>query len=382
MGEAFIAQADNPTTIAFNPAGMTQLKGTQVSLEGIVTKGWIEHTYSGGDQEHSKNSWDMIPATYVTTDLGLKDLVFGIGITAPNGLSSRWSQTGFARYEDTFSSLKVIDINPSVAFQLNEHLSVGAGISYYYSDVTLENMVDYGILVGLPGQMDGKSELKGSGHAWGYNVGFLFGLGRHSFASTFKSPYKINYDGDDKLTAIPNFMGLGPDLQTDAKTSIKYPAVIVAGYAFRPVEALKLEFDLDWTMWETLNSVTVELENPSLNDVTYNYDYQNTFAYKFGLEYSVDEELDLRAGYVYNENATPENTWRPSLPDTDSHFICAGFGYKKGNFTADTAVQLILYEERTIDNNVDENETRTSSSVDGEYANIAVGFSLGITYKF
>ena len=383
MGEAFIAQADNPSAIAFNPAGLTQLKGTQISVEGLVTKSWIEHKGVTGEKEHSNNDWQLVPASFITTDLGTERIAIGIGVTAPYGLSSRWGEKGFARYEDTFSSLKVIDINPSMAVKIDDSLSVGAGLSYYYSDVMLDSMVDYGNLIGLPGQLDGKSELKGTGDGWGYNFGILCSPDdRQSFAVTFKSPFKINYGGSIRLTSIPAFMGLGHSFESDAVTSIKFPAVLVVGYACRPIDKLTLEFDLDWTRWQTLNDVTVDFSSSKVADATYKYNYVNTFSYKLGAEYGITENLQLRGGYIYNENATPENYWRPSLPDTNSHFICSGFGYSTGSLTIDGAVQLILYEDRAINNNVDKNEGDTSSSIDGKYENIAVGFSLGATYRF
>jgi len=383
MGEAFIVQADDPSAIAFNPAGLTQLEGTQISAGAVITNAWVEHTSPRGEKEDIIDKWQIIPGAFITSDFGRENIAAGIGITVPNGMSTNWSETGFARYVDTFSSLTVIDVNPSLAYQINDNLSVGGGISYYYSTATLENMVDYGRLVGLPGALDGKSKLEANGDSWGYNLGVLYKLTeQHSFAATFKSPYKIEYKGNSKLTNIPAFMGLGSSFESLLRTSIKFPAIVVLGYAYRPIDRLKLEFDLDWTNWDTLDSVTVHFYSESLQEVTYMYQYENTFAYKFGLEYLATECLKLRAGYIYNENAVPERNWRPSLPDTDMHFLCSGFGYSVGNLTIDGAAQVIFYEDRDINNNVDNNETLTSSSINGRYETFALGFSLGVTYKF
>jgi long-chain fatty acid transport protein len=382
MGEAFIVQADNPSAIAFNPAGLTQLEDCQVSVEGTLTNGWVRHTSPGGDKEAIRDKWQLIPAFYFTSDLGTENIAAGIGITLPNGMSSEWRENGFARYVATFSELILVDINPSAAYKFNEYLSAGAGISYYYSTATLESRVDYGRLIGLPGAFDGRSKLEGTGDAWGYNAGVLCKLNdKHGLAVTFKSPFTVRYDGDVKYSSIPGFLGLGSDLKYQAKTSIDFPAVIVFGYAWRPIDGLKLEFNLDWTQWEVLDSLLIDFKDQSQTDIVYQYEYKNTFAYKFGAEYAVDEKLELRAGYIFNENAVPEENWKPSLPDTDSHFICSGLGYRMGCVTVDGAAQMILYKDRTIDNNVDNNEA-TASSIDGKYENIAVVFSLGVTYKF
>ena len=117
-------------------------------------------------------------------------------------------------------------------------------------------------------------------------------------------------------------------------------------------------------------------------DVVNQENLHNTMAYKIGAEYLYSEKLTLRAGYIYNENATPEDTWRPSQPDTDMHFFLAGFGYRFKHVTVDTAFQLVYYEKRTIDNNVDQNEYFSSSSIDGTYETLAPCVSIGATYIF
>lgn len=386
MGESFIVQADDPSAVAFNPAGLSQLQGTQISNGVTITNGWVRHKGAGGS-EGLKDEWQIVPNFFLSTRLKNKDVVAGIGITVPNGLSSDWHKTGFARYVSTFSDLRVIEANPAVGWKANEKLSLGLGISYYSSDVTLKSMLDYGILAGAPGALDGESKLTGSGDSWGFNMGLIYRASqRHGLAATFKSAYKIDYSGNILLTDIPAFLGIGSVYSSDIESSMNYPAVVVLGYAYWPRKNLKFEFNVDWTNWETLDSVVVKVDNPAPplvpGRIVQEYGFDNTVAYKFGVEYGLSEKLKLRGGYVYNENATPEANWRPSLPDTDTHFVTAGLGYQAGRFTIDGGVQAIFYEDRTIDNNVDGNETTSSSSIDGEYENVALGYSITVTYRF
>ena len=103
---------------------------------------------------------------------------------------------------------------------------------------------------------------------------------------------------------------------------------------------------------------------------------------KIGAEYTFSDDLALRCGYIRNQNATPNETFRPSLPDTDTHFITGGVGYRVGRMTIDAAVQVVFYETRDVDNNVDMNETTSISSIDGAYRNIAPCVSVSSTYNF
>jgi long-chain fatty acid transport protein len=131
-----------------------------------------------------------------------------------------------------------------------------------------------------------------------------------------------------------------------------------------------------------VDDIVVHFKTPGAPDSVMAEDLENTFAYKLGAEYACSKRLALRCGYIYNENATPEETWRPSLPDTVTHFFLTGFGYKMKNVTLDGALQLVYYEKRTIDNNVDLNETFSSSSIDGTYRVWAPCVSFSATYRF
>jgi len=185
------------------------------------------------------------------SDMWTERFAFGLGITLPNGLASKWSDTGFARYVSTYSSLKVIDLNTAMAWQIFDKLSVGFGFSLYYSDVKLQSMVDYGNFLFNPGAFDGMMELEGDGFSWGYNLGILYHLNdEHSFAVTLKSAFTIDYSGEIhlkdmpwfvKLFNFPDYLEIGPSYESKVDTSLEFPMVVVLGYAYRPIEKLKLE---------------------------------------------------------------------------------------------------------------------------------------------
>ena len=373
MGEAFIVQADDPSAIAFNPAGLAQLDGEQFSAQVTLCDQFTDYESPSGQTAHNEDQWQAVPALYATTDFGRDDLGAGLGITFPNGLSSEWAEDSFARYVTTYSKLIVADITPALGLRLSDHWMIGGGVDIYYSEANLESMVDLGLANGTPGAMDTKSELKGDGSAVGYNLGAIYTVNpRHGFALTFHAPYTIDYDGDLTMGGICS----------DMSTSFDFPASVVAGYAFRPSDKWKVEFNADWTQWNKVDDVTIHFDTPGMTDVVNQENLHNTMAYKIGAEYLYSEKLTLRAGYIYNENATPEDTWRPSQPDTDMHFFLAGFGYRFKHVTVDTAFQLVYYEKRTIDNNVDQNEYFSSSSIDGTYETLAPCVSIGATYIF
>jgi long-chain fatty acid transport protein len=373
MGEAFTAIADDPSAIAFNPAGIAQLKGLQINSHFTVCRGYTEHKGVDGTTSDNVSEWQVIPSFFVTSELGDGLPVLGLGVSVPNGLSSEWADDSFARYVATYSELFVADVSPSIAMRLGDRLMLGVGANLYYSEARLDRMIDVGASIGLPGQADVESSLEGDGSALGFTVGAIYDLSdKHRVAASYRAPYSIDYDGTLSVGGVPS----------DIEATIDFPTIVMVGYAFRPTEKLTLEIDLDWTHWSDTDDISIRPKTPGMEDIALAQDLDDTLAYKLGVQYMYSDALALRCGYIYNPNATPDATWRPSLPDSDVHFLTGGLGYSWDNFTMDLAVQVLIYEDRSIDNNVDFNEFVSSSSIDGEYDTWSPCVSLGGTYRF
>lgn len=250
------------------------------------------------------------------------------------------------------------------------------GLDYYASDLDQRQRVSRYALPGPPSD-DPIAYVDGSGETWGFNLGIRYEINeRHSLAATYRHPFTVDYDGDLTLQGFGSY---------PMETSIDYPGSVVLGYAFRPTDKWTFEVDLDWTHWSQVGNMVLDV--PGLagsplaptGQIEIERDYQNTLAYKFGVQYQYSEALALRAGYIYNENATAEAAWYPTQPDTDMHFFTCGFGYDLNeHVTLEGALQVVYYETRKIDNDV----SNPFGSVDGTYRTWAPCFTLGVTCHF
>jgi len=368
MGEAFVAQADNPSAVTFNPSGLPQLRGNQLNIQSTFAEEYTDYTSPLGQKTHNVDELQAVPSFFFTSDLGTENVGAGIGISFPDGLSSEWGEKSFARYVATYSQLMVADISPAVGVRVNDKLMIGAGLDYYYSTVQFDSMVNPAFLGGPSGSPDAQSRLNGDGSAWGGTLGAIYEITpRNRVAVAYHLPYRIGYDGTYNM---PNLM-----IHSDVGATIDYPAVAVVGYAFKPDDKWTFEFDVDWTDWKSVNDIVIHFNTPGMPDVVQAQDLNDTVALKLGAQYKYSHNLTLRAGYIYNQNATSETTWRPSLPDSDMQFLTGGSGYNFGNVTVDTALQLVYYERRTIENNI-------NPVIDGTYETIAPCASVSATYHF
>jgi long-chain fatty acid transport protein len=134
MGSAYAggaAQAEDPSTVFFNPAGMTRLKGTQVAGALHVVMPEAKFDNDGSLRLYPPYSTASIPMTggnggdggetgyvpnfYVTHRLS-EQWAIGLGLNAPFGLATKYDGGWVGRYHAVESELRTININPSVAF--------------------------------------------------------------------------------------------------------------------------------------------------------------------------------------------------------------------------------------------------------------------------
>src|SRR5450755_2306755 len=137
-GEAFVATADNPSAIYYNPAGITQLQGNNFrsGIYGVDLN--FSYKSPTGTTYNNQDTLHAIPQFFYTYSLEELPLSFGLGVYSPYGLGNQWPQnTGF-RTLGTKSSITYATINPVIAWQIIPSLSIGAGLTVNYADLDLQ----------------------------------------------------------------------------------------------------------------------------------------------------------------------------------------------------------------------------------------------------
>ena len=335
QGEAFVAQADDASAIYYNPGGLTQVKGTQFTSGMMV--GFPSWKYSGAGGSDEMNTAYMLPHLYVASDFGLERWRFGLGFNVPFGNAAEYNNNGPLSPSLIRAAMAIYDIAPSVAYQFNEHLSLGVALNVYYG-TTMTSSAPFG-----PGT---ESHFRGDGAAVGATVGALWKINdQHTVGVVYRSPFSISFDGTAVLSPIN-----GPSA---ASATIDFPQSVAVGYAFRPVKRWKLEVDVEWTNWDTLNTVNLHSANPffdsSTNPLTkVPFNWKDSFFYEFGTQYQINDTWTVRGGYIFSENTVPDSTYSPSVPDSDRHVFSIGAGYQSRRLNVDLAYQYSLSKNRDV----------------------------------
>lgn len=367
QAEAFGAQADDPTAIYYNPAGIGQLKGTQVSagLYGIFPD-FRFHAEGGGGESMTLTS--VLPHFYVTSDLGTEKFHAGFGVFNEFGMNLDWGDKGPLRTIVNKSRLELLNFSPTISYNVTPNLTVAVAGNIYYSELVLERNA---VLAPAP-VPEGDFRVKGRDWAVGVTPAVFWKIDdRNTIGAWYRTPFTMDYPGHARLIDT----GVTPQLSGTSKVAVDFPQIAGVAYAFRPIKPWKLETDIVYTDWATLHSIRLSSSNPAFNQ-NLPADWKSGFSFRAGTQYDLDEHWSLRAGYALGQRAMPGDTYTPLVPDSLYHLLTAGVGYQTRHWSLDAAYQFALRETRNISNSA------SSPTVDGTWENQIHTLMLTFTYRF
>jgi long-chain fatty acid transport protein len=400
MAEAFIGKADDLSAIYYNPAGLTQLKGTHIYLGLAGISPSATYTRTGFDGEDTKDDLIPVPLLAISTDFGgrLENIVVAFAVNAPFGLRDEYDADGAQRYITTNISLQDIYIGPYVGWQITPKISIGGGVQYVYSSAEIGTKVNYGGAIyqmlasqGSPlanpalnenPDYDGVIEVKdATAHNIAANLGVLF-KPRDDLRVGFswRSGADVNLEGDVTLTiptTVTQLTGF-QSLETTAETTISLAQMLGIGIAYQPIEKLTIISDVNWINWGTFEDYDFDFKDntPYLPDSPKPRDWDDTFAFRLGAEYWLTDQYAIRAGYIYDQSPIPDKSLGPELPTGDRNALTVGFGFRRNNLSIDLSYNRLFVEDRSVDDSI-----RNPQPL-GDYESSANIFGISFSYAF
>jgi long-chain fatty acid transport protein len=386
MGFAFTAQADDPSAIYFNPAGLTQLKGQNVMVGGTYVRenggeftGITPLTAGATASETQKSLNFFIPNAYYTRTTNSGNVAYGVGIFAPFGLGQEYQDRNASIFRTAVTKidLQTVVVNPTIAWKIGDVLSVGAGIDFMWGKAKLArtSVINNSFPPANNPLNLYNLDMKGDGTAWGYNFGLLLTPAKEfkvGFAA--RSPFALKIkDGDvdisnisgNPIAFIPGtppgtFPGVvkpasgasaGNSFSTKGSTTLNLPATAALGFAYTR-DRLTVEADIDWTFWHSYRRLDIDIRDQGalLADINSSRRWKDVAALRIGAEYRVTDPLALRVGFVYDPTPVPAGTMDAFLPDADRMNYMVGAGYKVGKVTIDGAFMYVDKKDRAVNN--------------------------------
>lgn len=348
LAGGMIGRADDPSAIAWNPAGITQLPGTRTMFGGTIVAptGTVDTVENGitTSTDVEKNIWAN-PHAYLTHQYN-DSLWFGVGIFSRFGLGNSYPDNWPGSRNLTSVSLQTVSLNPNVAYKVNENLSLAAGVEIMGASMRMTKDYDLRSL-GYDQQL-----MKGKSVAFGFNLAAHYTFNEQWAAGfSYRSRVQQKVEGKSAFSreyaAIP---GMLPQLKdSDLHGTLNLPDVLSFGVTWKPLDNLSFEAGTVYTVWSNFRSLNIYLEEP-MNIAGYSpKNWKDTWAFNISTEYRVLDWLTLRGGYIYETSSMNLSTADYMTPSNGRHRITTGVGFNWDQWTLDLAYAYLFIKELNYD---------------------------------
>jgi long-chain fatty acid transport protein len=365
LGTAFAGQAavaQDASTIFFNPAGLTNIEGRQLvgSLTYIHSSGEFTDEGStklgfnvGDGGNGGVSSW--VPGFFYAMDIN-PDLKFGIGVYAPFGLATEWDTPWVGMTQALKSEVKTISVNPSLAWKLNDQISLGVGIDWQYIEAELSTATG-------PTSV---AKMEGDDNSWGWNLGALFNLDEATrIGVSYRSQVKHELEGE-----------MNSVLPITAKIDLPDMASISLFRKLNP--KLDLLVDATWTGWSSFEELRVLRAADGATLSVVEESWEDAWRFTLGFQYHADDKWTWRAGIAYDQTPVPDAAHRTArIPDEDRISLAVGAQYRLSKQAMlDLGYMHIFFDDAAIAH------TEGPLTLNGSFDVSADIFGAQFTYNF
>lgn len=404
LGNAFAggsSSATDASTIFYNPAGMSYLTGRQANLGVQIIDPTVKFTDQGSTHlttvpldVNNELGGDagpvaLVPNFYYSRPIN-QQWNFGLGINAPFGLTTDYNDGWVGRYHALTSELKTVNINPSLAYKLNDQLSLGFGVNAQYIQAKLTNAVDYGGICiqsftatcaarNLASQADdGEAEVKGDDWSWGYNLGLMWQSTpqtRIGIAYRSRIEHMLKGDGKFKIPSDPatgNASAIAAALghiDTNVTAEVILPESLSVGFNHEIGTQWTVNGDFTWTNWSVFNELRIKFASGAADSVT-TTKWKDSNRYSLGLSYAANKQWVWRGGLAFDESANRNSAnLTPRVPDQDRTWLSLGSTYKSSDkLSFDVGYAHLFIRDAEVNKSLADTENSFRGALVGKYA--------------
>ncbi|MDP2880863.1 MAG: outer membrane protein transport protein [Azonexus sp.] len=388
-GNAFAgaaAAAEDAGTIFFNPAGMTYLaKGHNISASGTVLYRVIDYSDTGSSASVASlgttnggnaGGFSLLPALYWAYSV-TPTVSVGLGISPTFGNRTEYDFAFVGRNSGYFAEIAQININPSVAWKVNEQFSIGGGINIAHNETHFRQGMTLGGFAATTNNLD----VKGDAWAFGYNLGAMFQITPTTrLGLTYRSELKFDLEGQQKASIGPVNGVTGSQ---DIKTVLKTPASASLALSQKVGDRLELLADYTWTNWSVVDVIQLQNRNTGANLSGLSYNFKDTWRVGLGANYQYNKDLKLRVGVAYDLSPVKSSADRSmTLPDSDRTWISIGAKYQLSpSASVDIGYSHIFFAKENTTRDVMSGAVPIQS-IRGEWNNSVDIIAAQLNYKF
>lgn len=414
LGNAFAGASAGGFDISsmyWNPAAMSFFEGSQFSgagsFIGLTMKlddsvgtrsGYFEpgqRPISGPTGYPNAVSNPLLPAMYATW-AATPDLKVGVSVNVPFGLATNYDDNFVGRYHALKTDMQIIDVSPSIAYQVSPGVSLGATAVARHTKAEMSNAVDFGGIAAaksIPGytagSADGKAVLTGQTWTFGFKLGAAFrpteslriGLG-------YQGAMTLKVDGNVAFSNVPAL--LAPTFASGGgKADVKLPDTASLGFVYDVSKEFSVQGEVARTGWAKFDELRVRfatgVPTPPPDSVV-NESWKDTWYYALGFNWKLDGAWTIRAGAAFDQSPVDDAHRTPRIPDGDRTWFSLGASYEYSKRTTiDVGYTHIIAPDSYLNLSAGTNPSGDNffrGTLTGKYKIGANILAVGMRYKF
>jgi len=381
-GGAMVGEANDPSAVYYNPAGITQLEGFHFDFGVSPIHPIVSVSDRFGNTYDVDDSLTTVPHLHMTYQVNDR-LWLGGGVFAPFGLATKFDENWAGRYNNTNAEVAGINFNFNVGYKVTDALSLAVGVSLQYFDVTLEQKIlPSAVILGNRDAIVGNivqsmgldpytadlvyntqflepsthlndigQSIEGDKTETGWNVALHYKPNdKVSFGFSYRSAVEYEIDGDATYSDVtPGFIFPFESVffNADGVAKLELPSFMYFGVAFYPSDRLTLEVDAWETGWSSYDVLDLQLNN-GVGHVLSQKNWDDSWALRLGGEYDINETNTLVFGYVYDDSPIPDDHIDYLLPSNDRQVWSLGYMLEFGKWRLDASYGYLAVKDRQI----------------------------------
>ena len=379
MGRSFAGAGvvgDDFSAIGYNPAGMTYNKtsGVQATASYVRLYSRFKDKNAGSTERGQTDINRILPSFFAQHRFDDK-LTTGIGVYTPFGLATDYPNGWFGEVHGGLSEVSAINISPSIAYQLNDYVSIGGAVNFQNTTAHLTSSA---------------ADLEGSDWAVGYSFGLtVTPIESLRLGLSYRSKVSHKLKGDINRLTLAQLGGMSV-YEGDVSAKLTTPETAMLSLAWDVNDKWTLSGSARWTRWKRFDTLDITMQNaqlgqisPLLGSITSSTKekWRNTGFYALGADYKWNDNWTVRAGIAYDMTVIRSAGYRtPRIPDGRRVWNSLGVSYAHKNFQVDFGyAHIYVFGGHAKGSTAD---TPASKLPNIKYSSDANMFSLGLQYKF
>ncbi|GAB6405876.1 OmpP1/FadL family transporter [Pseudomonas sp. MHK4] len=382
------ALATDPSVLMSNPAGLTELAGTQISANAQVILGDLGFSRDNNNQfdgNEGGNALQYLPGAslFISHQIDERSAI-GFGMYGNFGLALDYDDDWAGRYFNQEAAIIGVSFQPTFAHKFTDDLSIGIGprimYAYYRNETAINNN-----LLGLRDSPDGQLEYKDTDVGTGVSLGLLYRLNeRTRIGLAYTSKIDLEFKDSPSVRKVDNPIINAALRRLDVDSlelDMSVPQTVLLSIAHDLDPQWKLLGSLGWQDWSEFGDIGVEVDaNAADVSRTADRQYKDTWHASLGAQYQATSKLRWSMGVGYDSSAVDDKDRTVDNPMGEAWRLATGVNYKVDEGLDLHAAYTLVWMG---DMDVEQTKSRSGETLSGSYRNSALHIiGGGATWRF